>query len=299
MTQYPLKDELIKLVTSNPSVLLKRNSDNEYILSVPDNLIAKEPLTIRFDENIKEFNIRLIIKIGKNAKATLVERFENTQGQTIMFHSRIFAEKESDLRLITFQNLTIGSKLTEVREVEVKKSANVHFINFQLGAKDVRSTLQQVSANEYGNLNADLLCRTHNDQNHRFDISSVYRSKNGKGRIIAKGIALDKSQLMLNGAISITNKGGGTDTHLRQDSLLLSKDASIRTTPKLNIATNDVKAGHGASVTNLNNDSLFYMASRGINHNDAKKLLINGFATEQLDKINDLPELRNEIFQII
>ena len=294
-----MNEHLIKLATLNPSVLFKRSSDNEYVLSIPDNVIVKEPLNIRFDENIKDLNVRLTIKIGKNAKATIVERFENTQDQTIMFHSRIFAEKGSNLRLITFQNLTKGSKLTEVREVEAKKSANLHFLNFQLGAKDVRSTLQQVSLNENGNLNSDLLSRTQNEQNHRFDISSVYKSRNGKGRITAKGIALDKSQLMINGAISITNKGGGTDAHLRQDSLLLSRDASIRSTPKLSIATNDVKAGHGASVTNLNNESLFYMASRGISEKDAKKVLINGFVAEQLDKISDLPELKKEIQQII
>ena len=294
-----INDQLIKLDTANLSVLLKRDSDNEYILSIPDDVVAEEPLNIKFNDDFKELSVNLIIKIGKNAQATIIERFENTQDQTIMFHSRIFAEKGSNLRLITFQNLTKGSKFTDIHEVETKKSANIHFINFQLGAKDVRSTLQQVSLNENGNLNSDLLSRTHNDQNHRFDISSIYKSKNGKGRIIAKGIALDKSQLMINGAISITNKGGGTDAYLKQDSLLLSRDASIRTTPKLNIATNDVKAGHGASVTNLNDESLFYMASRGINENEAKKMLIYGFVVEQLDKIADLPELRNEIQQTI
>jgi len=291
--------QLIKLDSANPSVLLKRDSENEYILSIKDNVIVREPLNITFNNTLKDLNINLIIKIGKNVKATIIERFENKKDQTIMFHSRIFADKDSDLRFIIFQNLSNGSKLTDICEIEVKKSAKVHFINFQLGGKDIRSTLQQVSLNEYGSLNTDLLCRTHNNQNHHFDISNTYKSMNGYGRIIAKGIALDKGQLMINGAITITNKGGGTDAHLRQDSLLLSKNASLRTTPKLNIATNDVKAGHGASVTNLNDESLFYLATRGISEKDVKKMLINGFVAEQLDKISDLPELRNEIYQII
>lgn len=294
-----MTDQLIKLDTENPSVLLKRNSDNEYILSIRDNVIVKEPLNITLNNTLEDLNINLIIKIGKNVKATIIERFENKCDQTILFHSRVFAEKDSDIRVITYQNLSNGSKLTDIREVEAKKSANLHFFDFQLGAKDVHSTLQQVSINENSNLNADLLSRTQNEQNHRFDISSVYKSRNGKGRIIVKGIALDKSQLLINGAISITDKGGGTDAHLRQDSLLLSRDASIRTTPKLNIATNDVKAGHGASVTNLNNESLFYLATRGISEKDAKKMLINGFVAEQLDKIADLPELRDEVQRFI
>jgi len=291
--------QLLKLDTENPSVLLKRDSENEYILSIRDNVIVKEPLNITFNDTLIDLNVNLIIKIGKNVKVTIIERFENKKDQTIMFHSRVYAEKDSDLRMITYQNLTSGSKLTDISEVEAKKSANVHFLNFQLGAKDVRSTLQQVSLNEYGSLNADLLCRTHNDQNHRFDISNTYKSKNGNGRIIAKGIALDKGQLMINGAISIANNGGGTNAHLRQDSLLLSRDANIKTTPKLNIATNDVKAGHSASVTNLNDESLFYLATRGIDEKDAKKMLVNGFVAEQVDKISDLAELRNEIYQII
>ena len=292
-------DYLIKLDTLNPSVLLKRDSDNEYILSIPDSLIVKEPLRVRFDSRLKNLDIKLIIKIGKNAKATVIERFENKNDQIIIIHSRIFADKGSDLRLVAFQNLTGGSKLTDIREVETKKSSSAHFIDIQLGAKDVKGTLQQVSLDECGSMNSDLLTCARNEQNHRFDITNVYKSKNGKGRISAKGIALDKSRIIINGVISITNKGGGSDAYLRQDSLILGNGASVINTPKLNISTNDAKAGHGASVTNLNDESFFYLTSRGVDPDQAKKMMIKGFAAEILEKLSDLPELQIETERLI
>jgi len=83
------------------------------------------------------------------------------------------------------------------------------------------------------------------------------------------------------------------------DSLLLSRTASITAIPALEINTNDVKVGHGASVSNLNEENLFYLTSRGLDPDEARKLMVRGFVSEVTDRLADLPELKEEVMSLI
>jgi Fe-S cluster assembly protein SufD len=260
-------------------------------LEIADGTYVKKPIELRFDNKSDE--LRLAIHIGKNAKATVIERFESEEDLNIHYQHQVIADSDSQLRVITVQNLTDKSKLTEIREVRAAKSANVHLLDFQLGGKEVRGSLKQNALGEAGNLNIDLLCRTKGNQNHHFNLTNAYHAKNGHGKVLVKGLAQDAGQLTLNGTIQIDKTGTGTDTYLKQDCLLLSKKANIKSTPALKIDTDNVKAGHGASITNINKESLFYLTSRGLSPYAARKMLINGFVAEVVNKISDLPRIKN------
>ncbi len=280
-------------------VSFKQISDNTCVLTIAAHADIQDPIELRFNHSSKILEFFLTVEIGEGARATIIERFENKEAQEIYYHHQVNAEKNSHLKLITFQNLTEDSKFTEIREVRNSKSAHVHHLSFQLGAKKIRSSIKQNALGRSGDLNIDLLSRTHLQQDHQFNLSNIFQAQNGRGKILAKGIALDESKLTLNGTIQIDQQGSGTDTYLKQDSLLLSPLATIKATPGLKIDTNDVKAGHGASVINLNDESLFYLTSRGIDKVMAKKMMINGFVAEQLDKISEFPELKKTIQTLI
>ncbi|MCK5611704.1 SufD family Fe-S cluster assembly protein [Candidatus Pacearchaeota archaeon] len=288
------------IVGNHPSnVSFKQISDNACILTIPNHTAIQDPIELNFNHSEKELEFFLTVEMGEGSKATIIERFENKITQNIYYHHQVNAGSNSSLKLITFQNLTEESRLTEIREVRNAKSAHVHHISFQLGAKKIRSSIKQNALGRSGDLNIDLLSRTHLQQDHQFNLTNIFQAQNGRGKILAKGIALDESKLTLNGTIQIDQQGSGTDTYLKQDSLLLSPSATIKATPGLKIDTNDVKAGHGASVINLNDESLFYLTSRGIDKAMAKKMMINGFVAEQLDKISELPELKKTIQTLI
>ena len=238
------------------------------------------------------------IVADENAKGTVVIRIEG-EINVKEANLSIKAKKDSHLKIVLFQNISATDELTLNIKCESEESARIDFMQFHLGGAKVRMVLNQESAGKDSELNADLLSRTRDKQEHDFDLVNTYNARDGRGKILAKGVALDGSRLNMTGTIRITQNGGGTDTFLKQDSLFLSKKAKISSSPRLEIGTNDVKAGHGASVSNLNEETLFYLNSRGINTDEAKKMLVSGFVSEQLDKINDLPKLREEIYQII
>lgn len=281
------------------AVSFNQISDNTCILTIADQTEIQDPIELQFNDSSKSSEIFLTIEIGQNSKVTIIERFQNKKNQTIHYQSQIDARENSSLKIVTFQNLNETSQLTEIREVRLAKSASIHHLSFQLGSKKVRSSLKQNALGRSGDLNIDLLCRSHQSQDYHFNLRNTYNANNGRGKIFTKSIALDESNLVINGTIQINQKGGGTDTYLKQDSLLLSPSATIKATPCLQIETNDVKASHSASVINLNDESLFYLTSRGIDKEAAKKMMINGFVAEQLDKISELPELKKEIYSLI
>lgn len=232
-----------------------------------------------------------------DVKGTVVLKLEGSK--SIDATLEIIAERNSHLKVVVFQNLSNKADLQLQTITKADESAQIDLLQFHLGAASAKGNIVQEAIGKEACINTDLLCRTKSEQKHHFVIKNIFRKKNGKGRMTAKGAAMDKSTLGMHGCIEIAQTGGGTDARLTQDSLLLSPDATVKSRPSLEIDTNDVKVAHGASVSNLNEEALFYLTSRGIEEESARKMLINGFMTEQLDKINELPELQAEILQII
>lgn len=97
----------------------------------------------------------------------------------------------------------------------------------------------------------------------------------------------DKSTCHIDGDWVIEKKAKGTDTHFAAHTLILSEEAAAKTSPNLEIKTDDVKAGHSASVGKINEDALFYLLSRGIDEADARALMVQGFFETEINYIAD------------
>jgi Fe-S cluster assembly protein SufD len=94
---------------------------------------------------------------------------------------------------------------------------------------------------------------------------------------VVRSAATDHGQGRFFGNIAIRKEAHGSDASLRDDALLLSKFAHIDSVPALEIAANDVKAFHGATVGSVDDEQLFYARSRGIGRADALRMIALGF----------------------
>ena len=79
----------------------------------------------------------------------------------------------------------------------------------------------------------------------------------------------------------------GAESFIAEHVLLLSPDAHAKAEPKLEIENNDVSSSHAASVAPIDQDKVFYLTSRGITDEDARKLIVEGFLGAAVDKIGD------------
>jgi Fe-S cluster assembly protein SufD len=99
-----------------------------------------------------------------------------------------------------------------------------------------------------------------------------------------KSAAIGRGQARYLGNIRIVPHAQGTESSLRDDALLLSKRAHIDSVPALEIAANEVKAYHGATIGALDDEQIFYMTSRGIAREDAEKMIALGFFEPVVDR---------------
>lgn len=122
------------------------------------------------------------------------------------------------------------------------------------------------------------------DENHTQDLHSNVRHDAAHTRCnqLQKNIASGKGRAVFCGKIIVTDKCADTDSQQLSKSLILSEGASVDAMPTLVIANDDVQCSHGATVSDLSEDELFYCRSRGLTHIQAQSLLIMGFVGQVL-----------------
>src|SRR5881397_1922928 len=104
-------------------------------------------------------------------------------------------------------------------------------------------------------------------------------------RELYKGVLAGNAEGVFNGAIAVHENARKTDAVQHSKNLLLSREAQINTKPQLEIRNNDVRCFHGATIGQIDADAVFYLKSRGIAEDEAKRILVRGFAGEIIDAI--------------
>ena len=117
-------------------------------------------------------------------------------------------------------------------------------------------------------------------------INVVHAAPNCTSRQSFRGVLDDESTGVFNGGIDVRPGADGTDAEQANDNLLLSMRAEINTQPRLEILADEVACKHGATVGQLDDTALYYMRSRGIPADEARRLLVNGFADQQVDELS-------------
>lgn len=120
----------------------------------------------------------------------------------------------------------------------------------------------------------------------------------GTSKQLHKCIVGDRAHAVFNGKIFVPKPAQLTDAAQLNRNLLLSSKARVDTKPQLEITADNVKCAHGATVSQLEDDEIFYLQSRGINETDARKLLINAFAAEIITQI-PIPSLQENLLNTV
>ena len=100
------------------------------------------------------------------------------------------------------------------------------------------------------------------------------------------------------GKIYVDSNAQKTDGYQLSKAILLNENTEFNAKPELEIYADDVKCSHGSASGNLDQNSIFYLRSRGLNYREARILLINGFLLEVIEKITDT-EIKNFIKNIL
>lgn len=233
-------------------------------------------------------SVRLYVADG--AEATVLETFSSSAAAHVSNHA-------------TFVQLGKGAKLTHVTvdlsdraathfstvEYEITESAHLRTLTIQAGAGLERTQIFARFAGE--NAHADFTGLNLADAGQHADITLEVRHAKGhcSCQPLYKQVARGRSKAVFQGKIVVEQDSQKTDAKLMMQGLMLSDEAEIFSKPELEIFADDVVCGHGSTCGRLDEDSMFYLTSRGVPKAEAETMLIRGFLAELLDPIADEP----------
>ena len=171
-----------------------------------------------------------------------------------------------------------------------------HAIN--LGAKLSRHNLEILQTGEQTETTLNGLTMISGKQLSDTHSAIALNYPHGTSVQLHKCIVGDRAHAVFNGKVFVPKPAQLTNAAQLNRNLLLSSKARVDTKPQLEITADNVKCAHGATVSQLEDDEIFYLQSRGIDENDARKLLVNAFAAEVINKI-PIPSLREILLNIV
>ena len=269
------------------------------LVYIPDGKIVETPLHLLFISTSEEASAthpRVLIIAGKGAMATIIESYVSTDDNVYLTNAvtEVFAAEESAITHYRLQEESEKAFHVATTQVHQERESNYVSYAFSLGAEIARHTLNVVLTGEHTDTTIDGLYVVTGKQHVDNHTTMDHSRPNCTSHQLYKGILDGKSRAVFNGKVLVREGALLTDAHQLNKNLLLSKDSSVDTKPQLEIFADDVKCSHGATVGQLEDDELFYLASRGIAPEQARALLTFGFAEDVISKIK-LKSVRKQL----
>ncbi|OIM99123.1 Fe-S cluster assembly protein SufD [Idiomarina sp. MD25a] len=253
------------------------------VIDVAPNATIERPIrVVNFATDNVESHTRVLVSLGENAKATVIEHGSGT-GHSL---NTAFAEYDiaDNARLEHYRFALHQGEAIHVGGSHFKL-ANKSRLNSTLigyGSQLTRLDVDIIHAGEHAHAkfnNAYLLA-----PKEHFDLHSTieHAMPNGTTEENARGIIGDKAKAVFNGRIHIHRDAQKTLAELNNRNLLLSRGAQINTKPELEIYADDVQCAHGATVAEIDEEALYYLLTRGIDKQKALVMLNFGFVQEMV-----------------
>lgn len=208
------------------------------------------------------------------------------------------------ISLVEDTNLEI-SKNIKVDVILINTNSN-HEINLQENAEvniyevlfNNNSTITSNLNGKNSKVNTYTFFFGNNQDEINIKVSSVHNNENTKARLVCKGILNGKAKLNYSGKIKVEKGAKNSDGYQKQDTLLLSDESIANSIPELEINEHEVKCSHGVTLSNVDENNLFYLQSRGLSKKAAEKQIILGFLEPLIIKIEN-DTLKNNIIKLV
>jgi Fe-S cluster assembly protein SufD len=269
-------------------------TDGAFIF-VPAGVEVAEPVQLIYISSAKNSGEtilpRNLVIAEANSKLTVVESYIST-GNVAYFTNavtEIFAGDNAKVEHVKLQDEAADAFHIATIAGEFGRASNVTVHSFALGAKISRTNIRTKLAGEGLEciLNGLYLTRGEQLADHHMIVEHV--QPHCASHEYFNGILDDKSKGVFHGRIYVHPIAQKTDAKQTNKNLLLSDDATADTKPQLEIYADDVKCTHGATIGQLNDESIFYLRSRGIGTDTARQMLIHAFAGEIIERIKCEP----------
>tara|TARA_B100000686_G_scaffold183056_1_gene189965 strand:- start:1232 stop:2479 length:1248 start_codon:yes stop_codon:yes gene_type:complete len=274
-----------------------------YKIIVKDNYSLKKPLiiyhTTNENLNLKNINLRLDFLLKKNSSLKLVDISKDLSEKNFINVLYNFELKQDSI----LKNYKIDQKINNNIKYffnNIDQDTNSVSETFLLssGSNFIKNEINCNLKGKYSSAFINGIFSLNEKRHHEIRTCVNHLIDNTKSYQLIKSVLDKDSKSVYQGKIYVNSDAQKTDGYQLSKAILLSENAEFNAKPELEIYADDVKCSHGSTSGSLNQDSIFYLMSRGLSYKQSKELLINGFLLDVVEKITD-SEVRNLIKNLI
>ena len=276
------------------SLLSLNNSFSNKIhnILVKKNYSFKKPLIIYQITNEKvsntNINFQLKFELEENSSIKIINLSDDNSEKNFINNLFNFnLGKNSILKNYKIDKKSNTNIKYDYSSITQKENSISETFIFSSGSDYIKN---EVSCNLEGQYSSAFINGIHllsKNKHHEIRTNTNHLYENTKSYQLIKSVIDDSSKSVYQGKIYVDSKAQKTDGYQLSKAVLLNEQAEFNAKPELEIYADDVKCSHGSASGSLDENSIFYLMSRGLNQTTAKELLINGFLLDVVEKITD------------
>jgi len=249
---------------------------------IPRNLILEKPIHILSCLSVDGISTisRNIVVAQESCEASIVQELYSPKATKQQAYLELFntnVAPNAQLDITTLQMMDQSSVNFSTRRSEIAQDGKINWYMGLFGAMLSRYRVDYYLNGSGASVNDSEVIFGNNDQSFDIQTNVNHESPSTDGKVVEKSILRDKSKSLFKGMIRIQENASKSNSFLSGRSILLDKGAKSEAIPALEIFTNDVKATHSASVAQIDEEQIFYLATRCLSKSEAERTIVEGF----------------------
>jgi Fe-S cluster assembly protein SufD len=305
--KFEIKDQFdSECLLNDVNSLVDLNSaltNKYYKIQVKEHYTVKKPVIIysltTSKISSKNINIRLDFDLESNSSLKIIDySIDKSENNFVNIVYNFNLEKDAILKNYKLDKEENNNIKYSYNNINLDTNSVAENFILSLGSSFIKNEINCNLNGKYSSAFVNGIFNLDNNKNHEIRTSINHLNENTKSYQLIKSVLGENTKSAYQGKIFVKSNAQKTDGYQLSKAILLSDNSEFNAKPELEIYADDVKCSHGSASGSLNQDSIFYLMSRGLNYKEAKELLINGFLLDVVEKITD-NEIKNLIKNIM
>ncbi len=273
------------------------------LVHVPRGVELEQPLYVRIANSVDAGSLfwRLLVIAEEGSQFSLIEEYASSTPELRAYTnavSELFVEQGAKLEYVSLQNLSRETWHFASHHARVERDAELDWVAGGFGSKKGKTRIQNDLAGQGATSRVTGAYFADGAQHLDYDTFQEHIAPSTTSDFAFKGALRDRATAVWRGMIKVEKDAQKTNAYQENRNLILSEQAHADSIPGLEIEANDVRCTHGATISPVNRDELFYAMARGISRGEAERLIVRGFFTDVLNRI-ELEPVREAVTEAL
>lgn len=258
-----------------------------YFLDIAAGAAPEAPIELQNIQAGGQTHVRLPVRVGEGVKVTLVERQTGSGAALVSSISHLEVGEGAEVRWLIVQDQPEGATHLGQFNARLGKDAKLTLFFLNAGGKLVRQEIRVSAAGEGSSFTLRGVNLLAGDSHTDVTMVLDHAMPATVSTEVVRNVVTGRARGVFQGRINVFQVAQKTDAKMACNTLLLSDDGEFSAKPELEIFADDVQCGHGATVTEIDRNHLFYLMARGIDEKTARGLLVKAFVAEVIEELDD------------